>query len=122
MAPASYGVKAIENRSRPDDTVVGVHYMNEKDTLVVLTDNNNIKRFRLEDFTKGKRNHVGKIHINLPKSYEAGVVSSTVVNSKNANDDLGIYIVGNQGFEQIDYNNVRLATAPSGRKLSLKNR
>lgn len=120
MAPASYGVKAIENRSRPDDTVVGVHYMNEKDTLVVLTDNNNIKRFRLEDFTKGKRNHVGKIHINLPKSYEAGVVSSTVVNSKNANDDLGIYIVGNQGFEQIDYNNVRLATAPSGRKLSLK--
>lgn len=120
MAPASFGVKAIENRSRPDDTVVGAHFMNNKDTLVILTDNYNIKRFKLEELTKGKRNHVGKIYINLPKSYDAGVVSSNIINHQNANDDLGIYIIGSEGFKRIEYNEIRLATAASGRKLSLK--
>lgn len=120
MAPASFGVKAIENRSRPDDTVVGAHFMNDKDTLVILTDNYNIKRFKIEELTKGKRNHVGKIYINLPKSYDAGVVSSNIINHQNANDDLGIYIIGNEGFKRIEYNEIRLATAASGRKLSLK--
>lgn len=120
MAPASFGVKAIENRSRPDDTVVGAHFMNNKDTLVILTDNYNIKRFKLEELTKGKRNHVGKIYINLPKSYAAGVVSSNIINHQNANDDLGIYIIGSEGFKRIEYNEIRLATAASGRKLSLK--
>jgi len=120
MAPASFGVKAIENRSRPDDTVVGAHFMNNKDTLVILTDNYNIKRFKLEELTKGKRNHVGKIYINLPKSYDAGVVSSNIINHQNANDDLGIYIIGGEGFKRIEYNEIRLATAASGRKLSLK--
>lgn len=120
MAPASFGVKAIENRSRPDDTVVGAHFMNNKDTLVILTDNYNIKRFKLEELTKGKRNHVGKIYINLPKSYVAGVVSSNIINHQNANDDLGIYIIGSEGFKRIEYNEIRLATAASGRKLSLK--
>jgi len=120
MAPASFGVKAIENRSRPDDTVVGAHFMNDKDTLVILTDNYNIKRFKLEELTKGKRNHVGKIYINLPKSYDAGVVSSNIINHQNANDDLGIYIIGSEGFKRIEYNEIRLATAASGRKLSLK--
>lgn len=120
MAPASFGVKAIENRSRPDDTVVGAHFMNNKDTLVILTDNYNIKRFKLDELTKGKRNHVGKIYINLPKSYDAGVVSSNIINHQNANDDLGIYIIGSEGFKRIEYNEIRLATAASGRKLSLK--
>lgn len=120
MAPASFGVKAIENRSRPDDTVVGAHFMNNKDTLVILTDNYNIKRFKLEELTKGKRNHVGKIYINLPKSYDAGVVSSNIINHQNVNDDLGIYIIGSEGFKRIEYNEIRLATAASGRKLSLK--
>ncbi|HQA19946.1 MAG TPA: DNA topoisomerase IV subunit A [Bacilli bacterium] len=120
MAPASFGVKAIENRSRPDDTVVGAHFMNNKDTLVILTDNYNIKRFKIEELTKGKRNHVGKIYINLPKSYDAGVVSSNIINHQNANDDLGIYIIGSEGFKRIEYNEIRLATAASGRKLSLK--
>ncbi|HOA64171.1 MAG TPA: hypothetical protein PKO43_04745, partial [Bacilli bacterium] len=108
------------NRSRPDDTVVGAHFMNNKDTLVILTDNYNIKRFKIEELTKGKRNHVGKIYINLPKSYDAGVVSSNIINHQNANDDLGIYIIGNEGFKRIEYNEIRLATAASGRKLSLK--
>lgn len=119
MAPPSFGVKAIEMKSRTDDLVVGAHYMSEKDLLVLLTDNSNIKRLRLDEITKGKRSHVGKIHINLPKSFPSAVVSSNIIHNKNANDDLGVYVIGNKSFEAIDYNNIKLATAASGRKLSL---
>lgn len=120
MAPPSYGVKAIEMKTRPDDRVVGAHYINEKDLLVILTDNSNIKRFRLDEITKGKRNHVGKIYINLPKSFPSAVVSSNIIHNKNTNDNLETYIIGDKAFELIEYNNIRMATAASGRKLSLE--
>ena len=37
MEPASFGVKSIEMKSRPDDYVVGAKYVLEKDLIVLAT-------------------------------------------------------------------------------------
>lgn len=118
MAIASVGVKSIELKNRPDDQVVGGFYFDEKDILVLLSKNNNLKRLRRDEITKGRKNNVGKQYVQMMKTVDNSIISSSVIRHKNANLDLDAYIDSDEGYEKIDYSLIRLATSATGKKIN----
>ncbi|HRS30151.1 MAG TPA: DNA topoisomerase IV subunit A [Bacilli bacterium] len=117
LEPASFGVKAIELKSRPDDYVVSAKFIKEKDIIILLTNRGNIKRMRPEEITKGKKNHVGKMYLKIVRSNMHEAVSMDVIHHKNANSDLESYIYCENGYVPIDYTILRIAIAENGRKM-----
>lgn len=116
IEPASFGVKSIELKSRPDDYVVGAKYVSEKDIVILATNRGNIKRMRPEEINKGKKNHVGKMYLKVVKSNMHEAVALNVIHHKNANSDLESYIFAEKGFVPLDYTILRIAIADNGRK------
>ena len=116
IEPASFGVKSIELKSRPNDYVVGVKYVSEKDIIILATNRGNIKRMRPEEINKGKKNHVGKMYLKVVKSNMHEAVALNVIHHKNANSDLESYIFAEKGFVPLDYTILRIAIADNGRK------
>lgn len=117
LEPASFGVKAIELKSRPDDYVVSAKFIKEKDIIILLTNRGNIKRMRPEEITKGKKNHVGKMYLKIVRSNMHEAVTMDVIHHKNANSDLESYIYCENGYVPIDYTILRIAIAENGRKM-----
>ncbi len=117
MEAASYGVKAIELKSRPNDYVIGAKYVMEKDIILLLTNRGNIKRFRVDEINKGKKNHVGKMYLKVVKSNMHEGLALDVVHAKNANADSAIYIRCEKEFVSIDYTILRKAIADNGMKM-----
>ena len=117
IEPASFGVKAIEMKSRPKDEVVGAKYVNEKDIILLLTNRGNIKRMRPEEITKGKKNHVGKMYLKVVRSNLHEAIAMDVIRHKNANSNSMNYIVTDKGTILIDYTVLRIAIADNGRKM-----
>ena len=117
IEPASFGVKSIELKSRPNDYVVGAKYVKEKDIVILLTNRGNIKRMRPEEINKGKKNHVGKMYLKVVKSNMHEAVNLDVIHHGNTNSDLASYIVCEKGFVEIDYTVLRTAIADNGKKM-----
>lgn len=120
MAISAVGVKAIELKSRPKDVVVGGHYIDEKDLIVVLTANCNVKRFRIDEIIKGRKNNVGKQYMQMMKTVNNNIISSSIIHRKNANLDLDSYIDGEEGYEKLDFSDIRSATSATGKKINSK--
>ena len=116
MEPASFGVKSIELKSRPNDYVVGAKYVSEKDIIVLLTNRGNIKRLRPEEINKGKKNNVGKMYLKVVKSNMHEAIDLEVIHAKNANGDLASYVFCENGYVEIDYTLLRTAIADNGKK------
>ena len=116
IEPASFGVKSIELKNRPEDYVVGAKYVSEKDIIILATNRGNIKRMRPEEINKGKKNHVGKMYLKVVKSNMHEAVALNVIHHKNANSDLESYIFAEKGFVPLDYTILRIAIADNGRK------
>lgn len=121
MEAASFGVKSIELKSRPNDYVVGAKYVHEKDILMLLTNRGNIKRFKPEEINKGKKNHVGKMYLKVVRSNMHEAIGLDVIHSKNTNSDLASYIFCDKGFVPIDYTVLRKAIADNGMKMASPN-
>ena len=117
IEPASFGVKAIEMKSRPKDEVVGAKYVSEKDIILLLTNRGNIKRMRPEEIVKGKKNHVGKMYLKVVRSNLHEAIAMDVIRHKNANSNSMNYIVTEKGTILIDYTVLRIAIADNGRKM-----
>ncbi len=117
IEPASFGVKAIEMKSRPKDEVVGAKYVGEKDIILLLTNRGNIKRMRPEEIAKGKKNHVGKMYLKVVRSNLHEAIAMDVIRHKNANSNSINYIITEKGALQIDYTVLRIAIADNGRKM-----
>lgn len=117
LAPASFGVKAIELKTRNDDEVIAGRYLGSKDMLVILTIKGTIKRLRPDDITKGRKNNVGKQYIKMTKTTPNDAISAQVIHKKNANLDLDSYLFGDKGHYQLDFSEVRTATASTGKKV-----
>ena len=116
MEPASFGVKSVELKSRPNDYVVGAKYVSEKDIVVLLTNRGNIKRLRPEEINKGKKNNVGKMYLKVVKSNMHEAIDLEVIHAKNANSDLASYVFCENGYVEIDYTVLRTAIADNGKK------
>ena len=116
IEPASFGVKSIELKSRPNDYVVGAKYVSEKDIVLLLTNRGNIKRLRPEEINKGKKNNVGKMYLKAVKSNMHEAIDLEVIHGKNANSDLASYIFCEKGYVEIDYTLLRTAIADNGKK------
>jgi topoisomerase-4 subunit A len=118
MAPPSFGVKAIEMKSRPSDSVVGAFYINHDDLIVLLTIKGAVKRIKPDEISKGKKNHVGKQYIQMTKTSPNDVIDAIVVRKANANMDLDSFIFGSKGFCKVDYASIRSAIANTGKKIA----
>ncbi|MCM1259429.1 MAG: DNA topoisomerase IV subunit A [Prevotella sp.] len=116
IEPASFGVKSIELKNRPNDYVVGAKYVSEKDIVLVLTNRGNIKRMRPEEINKGKKNNVGKMYLKAVRSNMHEAIDLEVIHAKNANSDLASYVFCEKGFIEIDYTILRTAIADNGKK------
>ena len=116
IEPASFGVKSIELKNRPNDYVVGAKYVSEKDIVLVLTNRGNIKRMRPEEINKGKKNNVGKMYLKTVRSNMHEAIDLEVIHAKNANSDLASYVFCEKGFIEIDYTILRTAIADNGKK------
>lgn len=121
MSPPAFGVKAIEMKSRPDDRVVGAHYISQKDQILLLTMKSNLKRLRPDEIVKGHKNNVGKQYVTMTKSSSNLVIDSEIIHRKNANLDLDCYIFGDSGSEKIDYSLLKNATSAMGKKMTSPN-
>lgn len=117
IEPASFGVKSIELKGRPNDYVVGAKFVDEKDIILLLTNRGNVKRMRPDEINKGKKNHVGKMYLKYVKSNIQEAVDLEVIHYKNANSDLQSYIYCQKGVVPIDYTILRTAIADNGKKL-----
>jgi len=117
IEPASFGVKSIELKGRPNDYVVGAKYVTEKDIVVLLTNRGNVKRMRPEEINKGKKNHVGKMCLKVVRSNMHEAVHLEVIHYKNANSNLAMYVFADNGYIPIDYTVLRIAIADNGRKM-----
>ena len=116
IEPASFGVKSIELKSRPNDYVVGAKYVSEKDIILLLTNRGNIKRMRPEEIVKGHKNNVGKMYLKAVKSNMHEAIDLEVIHAKNANSDLASYIFCEKEYVEIDYTLLRTAIADNGKK------
>ena len=116
IEPASFGVKSIELKNRPNDYVVGAKYVSEKDIVLILTNRGNIKRMRPEEINKGKKNNVGKMYLKAVRSNMHEAIDLEVIHAKNANSDLASYVFCEKGFVEIDYTILRTAIADNGKK------
>ena len=117
IEPASFGVKAIEMKSRPKDYVIGAKYVDKDDLVLILTNRGNIKRLKPEEILKGKKNHVGKMYLKVVRSNLHEAVALDVIHHKNANNNNDNYVITNKGAVPIDYTVLRLATSDNGRKM-----
>jgi topoisomerase-4 subunit A len=118
MAPPSFGVKAMELKSRPYDEVIGGHYIQQKDLIVILTIKGSIKRLRPDEILKGKKNHVGKQYLQITRTAPNFAIHSQIIHRKNANANLDCYLFGVKGHVDIDYAAVKNATAQTGKKVT----
>lgn len=90
FAPASFGVKALEMKNRPDDEVIAGHYVDIKDILLILNKKGIIRRFKASDITKGKKTHVGRQYVTMPKTPGNELIDFEVIHKKNS--DTKIYV------------------------------
>jgi topoisomerase-4 subunit A len=121
MAPASFGVKAIELKARPDDEVVAGKCVTENDLIIMLTERGTIKRIKPKEISEGKRSNVGKQYLQMTKTVSNDVVFAEVVRRDNANSKLDCYLFGTKGYVQVDYPVLRDATASTGKKIKTGN-
>ncbi len=103
FAPASFGVKALEMKNRPDDKVVAGHYVDSKDILVILDQKGVVRKFKPGDITKGKKNHVGRQYVAMPKGKGHNIIDFEIIHK--ANIDTKLYISGEEMIKELSIDN-----------------
>lgn len=120
MAPASFGVKAMELKNRPNEGIVSGRFVSEHDMIILLTDNNSIKKLKPSEIILGKKNNVGKQYIQMLKTVSNNVIDVGIVKKANANDNLEAFVVGNKGYVKVDFATLKSATANTGKKFNVE--
>jgi len=98
FAPASFGVKALELKSRPDDEVVAGHYVDAKDTLLILSKKGVIRKFKASDVTKGKKTHVGKQYVQIKNGGE--LIDFEIVHKTNPSSI--VYVASKESQKEVN--------------------
>lgn len=120
FAPASFGVKALEMKSRPKDEVVSGDYVNSKDVIILLTNKGVIKRFKVSEILKGHKNHVGKQYVTSSKSSYSYIIDAKIVHKSNIDDGyVESYVVGSQGLMSVDLGLVKGKTKTAASNMDI---
>lgn len=120
FAPASFGVKALEMKSRPKDEVVSGDYVNSKDVIILLTNKGVIKRFKVSEILKGHKNHVGKQYVTSSKSSYSYIIDAKIVHKSNIDDGyVESYVVGSQGLMSVDLGLVKGTTKTAASNIDI---
>ena len=122
MAPPSFGVKALELKGRPNDEVIGAHYINSKDIIVLLTNKGSIKRVKPNEIYKGHKNNVGK-QLFQPTGPKTFIINSTIIHGSKKNEDYipKCYLFGDKGYAEMEFEMLRNAAAAQGKKINASN-
>ncbi len=117
MEPSSFGVKAIELKSRPDDYVVGLKFADPKDIIAIMTNRGHIKRIRPNEVEKHGKNTAGKMTLKVVKSNPHTAVSMEVIHHGNNNSDAKIYAYCLDKFFPVEYTELKNMIADNGMKI-----
>lgn len=115
-AAASYGMRACEFGTRKKDTVVGGYFVNPKDSLILLQQKGNLKKFRIDEIVKIKRSNVGKSMLPMAKTSPNYVINAVIIHNQNAKADISAHVIGDKGFVEIDYNSLKSSSPTLGKK------
>ncbi len=118
MAPPSFGVKAMELKSRPDDIIVAGLYVDRKDEIVCLGKNNTITTYKPNDINKGRKNNVGKAYLEMTRTSDNTYASANVVRKEHNPNNLSIFCVSDKGFDTLEYKDVKGSSNRRGKKIS----
>ena len=118
MAPPAFGVKALEMKNRSDDEVIGGHYINNRDQIVVLTARGNIKRIRPDEVPLGRKNNVGRQYMKIVKANPNYFVDSQIVHYQAAKDEVETYLIGPKGHKFINQELIKGANLVYGKKIN----
>ena len=118
-APASIGVKAIDLKDRGDEVIGAKYVSNNKDLILMLLAKGGIKRFKVDDIVKGHKNNVAKSYTNIGTT-KMTILSNDleIIHKDNINEELSAFLIGEKGFGQLDYNNLKSANPSIPKKLS----
>ena len=111
-APASFGMRATEFGTRKNDEVVAAFFANPKDTLILLQQKGNLKKFKVDEITKIKRSNVAKNFVPMTKTNPNYVINASIIHKNNMNESLQAYIFGDKGFAKVDYSSLK-SSAPT---------
>ena len=111
-APASFGMRATEFGTRKNDEVVAAFFANPKDTLILLQQKGNLKKFRVDEITKIKRSNVAKSMIPMTKTNPNYVIDASIIHKQNLNDSLQSFVIGDKGFAKIEFSSLK-SSAPT---------
>jgi len=111
-APASFGMRATEFGTRKNDEVVAAFFANPKDTLILLQQKGNLKKFRVDEITKIKRSNVAKSMIPMTKTNPNYVIDASIIHKQNLNDSLQSFVIGDKGFAKVEFSSLR-SSAPT---------
>ncbi len=111
----SFGMRACEFGTRKDDTVVGAFLVSPKDSIILMQQKGNLKKFKVEEITKIKRSNVGKPLIPMAKTSPNYVVNAVVIHNQNLKTETEAYVIGDKGTMQIDYNSLKSSSPTLGK-------
>ena len=111
-APASFGMRATEFGTRKNDEVVAAFFANPKDTLILLQQKGNLKKFRVDEITKIKRSNVAKSMIPMTKNNPNYVISASIIHKQNLNESLQSFVIGDKGFMKVEFSTLK-SSAPT---------
>ena len=109
-------MRACEFGTRKKDTVVGGYFVNPKDSLILLQQKGNLKKFRIDEIVKIKRSNVGKSMLPMAKTSPNYVINAVIIHNQNAKADISAHVIGDKGFVEIDYNSLKSSSPTLGKK------
>ena len=98
FAPASFGVKAMELKSRPNDEILGAYYCDPKDQLLILNNKGAIRKFRVGDIVKGRKIHVGKTYFDIARGTK--LIDFDIIHKNNLEAE--VTLIGDSSFMKIN--------------------
>ena len=111
-APASFGMRATEFGTRKNDEVVAAFFANPKDTLILLQQKGNLKKFKVDEIAKIKRSNVAKSMIPMTKNNPNYVISASIIHKQNLNESLQSFVIGDKGFAKVEFSTLK-SSAPT---------
>ena len=119
-APASIGVKAIDMKDRGDEVIGAKYVSNNKDLILLLLSKGKLKRFKLNEITKGHKNNVSRSYINETGTKNPlSALDLEIIHNDNLNEYLETYFIGEKGLIDADFNNIKSSNPQLPKKYSL---
>ena len=90
------------------------------DLILLLLSKGKLKRFKLNEITKGHKNNVSRSYINETGTKNPlSALDLEIIHNDNLNEYLETYFIGEKGLIDADFNNIKSSNPQLPKKYSL---